>query len=435
MLNHTTLSRFDLALLTRLGSGVEHYWPESERLLLIEEALLTYGAISQFFKDRIIINTVVNKNVYDFYTDLNGSNKEKIGNNKTYQYIIDLINVYLMESLSDVNSISDLYDVSYIYRYINRRLDLFLKQTGLYVDVKEYRINASESEIDIDTNILDIIRVNYRSDIDNIKVRLYREDEGSLEFYDYNFNVDSHNPSYYSTSLKSNSVLRIYNRPLNAGWIEILYNSSNDLITETSDTVIKLFDNLVPYVAKGVIADLLLEDGNAQDLARANYCLERWNEGVFIGKLYNTILKCYINEESVYIDALDNADSYDYNWMNNVGKPDCLLIANSNLFYTNKKPDDIYSIALDCVINAPFSLDPNSFIEIPEDDINVLLDYIIHLLKFKEGFSQIQNTYKYYEAFLQTCINRNSNLIRQGISLQTLMKRTKIQQTQSKVLI
>jgi hypothetical protein len=280
MYTHTLKTDFNNLISKRLGDVNKVYWTNSEINLLIDEALLTFGATGQFYKDRLFLKTVLNDNQYNLYTDVddisvddnNLTSLDKIKLDKTYQNILDLINISLMESLSTLNPTSDLYLLDDVLKYIDKRLDLFLLKTGLNVDVYEQNIQATQIKNELPSHILDIIRVGFKdSNPNNIHLdsvfRLFKEDEGSLEGFEYNFNLNqTEHPKYYTKVLDSDNIIKVY-YPANNGVLQIIGIIGREKVSNPIvGTQLLLPPNLLPYIKYGVLADLLSEDGHGQDL-------------------------------------------------------------------------------------------------------------------------------------------------------------------------
>src|SRR6476660_9847551 len=94
---HTTRALFRSKVYSRLGdTGV--FWPEAEINSSIEEALLTFGAISNFWREEVFFETEENVRLYDLFFVPRGS--EFIFPQYTYQKVVDWINKDLIENIS-----------------------------------------------------------------------------------------------------------------------------------------------------------------------------------------------------------------------------------------------------------------------------------------------------------------------------------------------
>jgi hypothetical protein len=437
MYTHTLKTDLNDLIANRLGDLNKVYWTNDEINLLIDECLLTLGSLGQFWKDKLFLKTEVDKNDYNLYTDLSTDNDSvnKVRLDKTYQDVLNLINIYLMENISDANLTSELYELSNILKYIDKRLDLFLLKTGLNVDIHEQDFQSTQIYNELPDYLLDIIRVSFKDTNENSNkfYKLFEEDEGSLESFKYNYNLEQTEfPKYFTRVLHSDNVIRVY-YGANNGTLRIIgiigRNKAEQL---TTGSTLLLPPNLIPYLKWGVLADLLSEDGHGQDLSRAEYCKQRWEEGIIVGKNYTSVLKAFTNNQSINIESITDIDDFDNEWENRlqpndtdgnpIGYPNTLIMCNNNLMFLNMFPLEIYDISFDSVINAPITSD---YIEVREEYITILVDYIYHLAKFKEGFSEVQSSQMGLQKFMELALLHNSRLIKEGITVETLMKLTK----------
>ena len=69
------------------------------------------------------------------------------------------------------------------------------------------------------------------------------------------------------------------------------------------------------------------------------------------------------------------------------------------------------SLTVDGIAQTPVLSDDNSFVDIGEEELNMLLDYIEHLAVFKEGGKEFAASQVMYQNFLKGCATRNSMLM------------------------
>lgn len=443
MYTHTSFIEFNNLVAAKLGDINKVYWTNDEINSYIKEALQTFGFISQFWKQRLFLKTQIDKNYYDLYIDLDNISQEYIVKG-SYDDIVNLINLQLIETLSILNPISELYDLNNVIKYIDKRLDEFLVHTGLNIGIYELPLLAGIYKYEIPSYILDIVRISYKDSNDKYK-ELKKEDEGNLNYFDFDYLQDDTEPIYYTRVLDSNNLLKVYPKPINNSTLQLVcLVSRNKSLALTNDNVVYTEQLLIPrdalsYIKWGVLSDLLRQDGLGQDLNRSNYCLQRWNEGLIVGKAYTSILNAYVNEVPISLDSLSDIDYFNPDWQNIIQALDgnnipitnisSLILIGYNLFFTDIISKAIANIELDCVVSAPISSD---YIEIREEYLNILLDYIVHLASFKEGFARIESTSNLLNNFLTLALSHNYRLKQQGVTIEYLLKKTKVQEEQDK---
>lgn len=439
---YITKNDFNNLVAAKLGDVAKVHWTSDEIDLYINEALSTFNVISQFWKSRLFLTTTIDKSNYDLYSDLDNASKPFISH-ANYNDVIDIINYQLIESISVLSPTSALYDLEDINKYIDRRLDLFLTQTGLNISIITIPIQAGIYEYRLPNYVLDIIRLAIKDD-NNVYRLIEKEDEADLGYFDCEYRQSVEDVKYYSRLLEPNNLIRLYPIPKNNSELQVICIKTRDKdlnISITNNRITELIllpYDLFVYIKWGVLADLLNQEGLGKDIYRAKYCLQRWNEGLIIGKAFTSILNAYVNELPLLLDNLVDEDAFNVDWqntsqtldVNNVSTDniDRLLLAGYNIFFTNKIPKAIEQITLDCVVNAPIDSDD---IELKDEYLNIISDYIIHLANFKEGYAAIQGTMDLMNNFLNVSINYNLRLKQQGITFEYLLKKTKIQEEQN----
>lgn len=430
---HTT--RLDLkSLLAKKSGDLEKvYWPDDEWNLYINEALLTYGAIAQAWKFPIQIKTQVGKSFYDISSEL-FTNQNLLVFELDYQFLINLINKHLFENLVDINSTSEITSTIEILKFARNRINLYQYLTSLVISKNTYNfVESGINQLIINDEVIDIIRVAYL--INSKYYNLHKEDEQDIAFNDSKvFNTTKNIPDYYTTLLGSLNQIFVYPPPANLGQLEIIsINGIASSILLALNTKIPLPNNLVPYLKYGILADIFSKEGIGQDLARASYCEERWREGLQIGINYSSILFAKLNSIPIQIDSLNSFDDQQNNWENEIGKPNLIGSVGYNLFATNRVPNDVYSIDIDCITNAYLPIDDNDFIDIKEEYIGSFANYCLHLANFKSGFAALKKTDGFRNTFVQGAISHNLRLLERGIDYISLMQKIKLQESEEAI--
>src|SRR5690348_11625621 len=98
MYTHTTSEQLKEKIKSLVG-GDGVFWTDFEIHLAISEALLTFGAISNFWQEEIFVHTQLKKRIYDIFTD--AELDVSIAPSLKVQIIIDWLNAELIENISD----------------------------------------------------------------------------------------------------------------------------------------------------------------------------------------------------------------------------------------------------------------------------------------------------------------------------------------------
>jgi hypothetical protein len=435
---HTTRAKFKLDLSELLDDATNVFWTDAELDLFLDQALLTFGAVSNFWQENIFINTVVQQRIYDLFVDHHAT--ENIVPSITIGRLIDWLNADLIEALPTA---SEFYNLPETIERLETVYDEFQRQTGLVLTSKLYTIVAGESTVELDNNVLDIVRVSYiTTDINNDEIEsvLRLTDEQELLYNEHETLEDMGFPLYYTNTYDTNKKIHVYPMPAATGQIRIIASVGLDKTQQMDeDSVIPLPDNLVPYLKFGIERDLFNKSGVLKDEARAEYCDSRWKEGITIGRNYNSILLAWVFDRLIHTSSLEEMDLYEDAPLVPfyiMPPTNALGLAGFNIFQVDNLPDvDPSSIKLLCTQNAPLPATNEDFIQVEQGYIKPLLDYCVHCAGLKTGINWIALTKASMEIFLRSAIGHNQRLQMRGITFEKLVQTTKVQEQDKPSLV
>lgn len=415
--NHTTLEEFRNDIAKALGDDFV-FWTAPAIDKNIEEALLTFGAISGFWKEKFFINLVEDKKLYDIFTDC--IDVSLIAPSLTYQKIIDWISNDIIETIP-----SALLTENDLLSLIEARYNKFQLLTGLVLSTSNINIGAQNNRYILNDSIIEIIRLKLTDSEEN-SIILQGEDEAGLSYFDQAALLGDGIPEYYSTIYGSPNELIIYPTPNVNGQIEIISVSGQDTaINVDANTLINLPNNLVPYLKFGVEEDIFGKDGLLNDKARAEYCGERWKEGIVIGRNYASILSTKVNGVSLMRDSLFSMNLY-----NALRKtrdvPAIIGIAGFNIFETDILPaNDQHSIELVMQHNAPIPTLNGDKIDVELGYVDIILAYVLHLAHMKGGSSDLLSSIGAREMLIKSALMHNERLQLRGITFEDVVTSSK----------
>lgn len=95
-------------------------------------------------------------------------------------------------------------------------------------------------------------------------------------------------PTLYDDHASGSRGIEIFPTPTENGTIGLIYASLLELLNfdPNNPDIFDVPDDFVPYVAYGVLEDLLSKDGRGQNLGKALYCRQRYEEGVALAALF-----------------------------------------------------------------------------------------------------------------------------------------------------
>lgn len=425
---HTTLAEFISRLKESSGDLAGVFWTDSEWKLITQEALLTFGAISGFFKSEIELHTQEDKRMYDLFLDTDALYLDKIKPTLTYGDILAWLNRDLIESISVLTPISDLFTLDGILKLIKKHYEAFQLETNLILAEIELPVVAQNNEVVLPDKIIDIVHAQFVSD--DFVSTVNRQDEQEISYFDLISLTEEHAPQYYSTVYSGVNKLKLYPIPIVTGVLKLIVVVGQDVsVPLTIDTIVNLPNNLVPYLKYGIESEIFSQDGLLNDPVRANYCEGRWKEGLQIGRLYSSILTARANGLFINTDSLINVEDFGSDLVQTDNPPSVLGLAGFNIFEVDNLPSDVInSLVFSIIGHATIPINDGDQIDIEISYIKPLLDYCLHIAQMKCGAGYLQATTNYLQNFIKLAISHNSRLQNRGITYESLISQSKKQE-------
>lgn len=429
LLNYQHTSRAQLLATIRilLGENTSAYWPDAEINLTINEALLSFGGLSGFWKENIQIPTSENKRIYDIFIDANPVETKPT---LTFGDVLAWLNRDLIEFISVGTPSSDLFNLNDLLKLIATKYNAFQLETSLVISQSSQPVVAENNLVILVDTVIDLIRVvySYNDGVDK-KVVLKKADEQELAYFDADVLTEEDIPQYYCTVYGQPNEIKLYPIPTLTGTLELIYISGiNENSALTVDTIINLPNNLVPYLRFGVEQHIFSKDGLLNDPGRADYCKKRWEEGISVGKVYTSILTTKANGVAINSDSIHNMDNFiDHNSLAQTDDPPSMVgLAGFNIFEIDTLPSSVVnSILLMIQQNAILPENDVDKIQIEQSYIEIIAKYVVHLLQFKSGIADISATASYLTEFQKLALDHNKRLQMRGITFENLFGKTK----------
>lgn len=452
----------DLAsrLSAQIGNPLQAFWSSAELQAYLNEALMTWNALTSFWRADMVFPIRQNQTWYDLPSQVNSPRPYTV----TDQLILEQIEYHLLEPLTAAYPLvwggSKQFDLQSILGAIQRRRDEVLGATDCTINVT--MVNAPfVQRIPLPENVIDLRRVlwvpnsydgtslyamfdwtdftiTWQTLPDNrlLNSVLFPSDDFSDECYSVG---DSTAPQQPPTTFKQSAQPPItfetdYIPPL-AGLYECLTVNSGPALTTTAPTLLGVPDDWAWVIKWGALADLFGREINAKDALRQKYCEQRFTE--MVGLMFTTpaVLAARINNIPVFADSIRNGDDFDVLWESVSGPPQIAYIAGLNLVGFGPIPDlpDAYSATLRVVENAPLPVAATDYIQLSPDDYDAILSESQHLACFKMGGAEFVATIPLHQVFLTRAAVYNAKLLAMGQYQKTQAELSQLEQERNPV--
>src|SRR5215469_1405475 len=267
-------------------------------------------------------------------------------------------------------------------------------------------------------SILDLRRIRFVPDPTEGKPStLYRDDLLSFEYFTNEYEQTRGNPLCWDVLGSPQQFVTFDARPNLAATLDCLGVLSGGVITPPAASPLLIPDDFYWVLKFGMMADMLTKETESKDLLRAQYCQQRFSEGIMLMQQMPWLLQAYIDELPVDTPSFFEADQNDYEWQSNPNAITEIIRGGIDLFAISPliPASTSVSITLKLVGNAPIPATDGSFVQVSREVFDAILDEAEHLAQFKEGGSEFIESIKLHERFVQLALQTSSRLKMSGI--------------------
>lgn len=199
----------------------------------------------------------------------------------TVQEIIDEIRRHLLEDMS-VTTWS-LWTETEVYTFIQQRVVRFLMETGIVRERITQAHPEQDDTADLPRDLLELRRVAWEG-VALPKTDAFVMDHGQSGWYS-----GTDVPFAYIEEPRDPLSIQLVKTPTLAGTLDLIYIAPIINVVDPHgqrNPYLPIPAAFCPHLKYGVMADMLLKEGEAHDPIRAEHCSKRYEEGVQLAKLW-----------------------------------------------------------------------------------------------------------------------------------------------------
>src|SRR5258708_2631343 len=185
--------------------------------------------------------------------------------------------------IEDATFSSALWMTAEVLGYFNLRQYAFLKRTRITASWTMVPWVPAQPEHDLPADWIDTIAARWHSFADETWTPVPRSDSFELDHASQDTALTTLPPQGFRDSDLATLRIVLGPPPIAPGELEIIYVSLSAVLDGTG-IGFEIPDVLGPYLKYGVLADMLSKEGRGQDLLRARYCEQRFEEGVALAQ-------------------------------------------------------------------------------------------------------------------------------------------------------
>lgn len=174
---------------------------------------------------------------------------------------------------------SGLWSTDEVLNYINNRQRQFMAETGVILKQGTLTTTANQKRHALPQDFIEVTRAVWRT-ASRVRYGLTEADDWEIHHgqptWEY---VTAMVPSVYNVSDVPQLQIEIAPASYDDGVLELTYVALTDEVDGTG-IYFSVPDEFLPIIKWGVMADMLSKIGRGQDAERAEYCEQRYQEGV-----------------------------------------------------------------------------------------------------------------------------------------------------------
>ena len=424
----------ELAL--RLNDTSNVHWTTAENILYLSEALRLYNCLTQqWLVDWV--TTYTNPSTLPVWNSLANSLNPLVGDNPTSprtQTLTDsdvytIAQYHLLEPPNGNATWTGTsqFTLADFTNALTRRRDLILQLTDCNVGPfsNSFSLPPGANRVQLPDaaaqSILDMRRVRFVPDPiltpPQPPSTLYRDDLLSFEYFTTDFEQTFSNPLCWDVLGSPQQFLTFDAKSNVPNTLDCLAILSGGTITPPTPSPLLIPDDFSWVLKFGMMADMLTKETESRDLIRAQYCQQRFNEGVQLMMEMPWMTQARINDIPVDTPSFYEADRFDYEWQSNPNAMTGIIRGGIDLFAISPVIPVGASIGLTLTLvgNMPIPTADGQFVQISREVLDAILDEAEHLAQFKEGGQEFIDSIALHQRFLAVAMKTNARLLELGI--------------------
>jgi hypothetical protein len=402
----TTLASVLSQLGTLLDDPDERYWTATEKTYAVWEALRVWGAYTNYWRSRGTFDIGPSAVWYDLSVQL-PTLRPRLW---TLQQITQEIQYACLEAANGINGagMSQQITVLNILQSVKRARNQFVLDAMFPLTATPLvSPSPGDATVQFEQDAVALHRVSWQDAQTGIWHNLWREDGWSIDANDPKWTVQQGMPAAYSESERAPLTLQLYPVPANTGATEALLVPSLDLDLGNGDASLQVPDEWVHAIKWAALADLFGSESQNADPLRAKYAMERYKQAISMAKDARNIMRAQLQGLPLQIDAMAAIDAGMPYWRTQTRMP---FVAGAlyDLFCPAPAANRTYGVSVDVVQAAPLPQTGAEYLQIGYEDLDDITNYASHILTFKCGGQEFQNTFAQYDAFMQAVAGRNA---------------------------
>ncbi len=413
------------------------FWTRPEITFALYEALTVFGALSSYWRQRGVF-TVTPTDPSPFY-ELNVKLPALRPRTTTLESVVKQIQYRLLEYPSGITGAQSSGQVSVlsILQAIARARNRFCLDVHFPNNIHPNfaPVAPPDGLVSFPQSSVYVHRASWQ-DSGGQWANLWRQDDWVFDHSPGDWPTNAGFPEAYSEAELAPLQLQIYPPPASAGTLEAVTVDSIDMDITDPNALFDMPNEWVWAITWAAIEDLMTGGGQIIDALRGEYASQRYKQAVDVARDARSIIRLTLNGNPLLIDTLTAIDAGNPYWRNQSGQPQMAGVLYDIVAINPGIVDQNYSIGADLVVPAPLATG-GEFVQIGQESLEDIMDYASHILFFKCGGKEFQDTFGMLDNFLKAVSQRkgvNAAKIRYFEPLFAQWQREQVQRPDAKVV-
>lgn len=400
----------------RLADPNNIYWTDQELKYYIWEALRTFNALTEIWNQPFAF-TATNAGTWYDTSQMNGSPRLATVVDADLYTIMEY---HLIEPPTGAGTWTGTtqFQLSDLQGALQRRVDEIIQYAGTNIQNLPFLASAhSRRALVFPDSTLEPRRVRFFPNSGyGFPVTLGREDTLAFDRFSPQWTqTPDSTPGHWSVITGPPLELEVDVAPSAPADYDIIALECNTPFSPPASTAISIPNDWTWLAKWGALADLLGRESEATDRQRAEYCLNRYSQGLEVMKQSNWLVSGTIAGSPADTVPLVEMDAFSPEWQNNAIAWPTLVIAGMDFLGVCPTPLTTVGVSLILVGNAPLPVMDTDLVQVSRDVLDVVLGYAQVLSCFKMGGEDFTSTADLEKDFYRLCVSQNKRLLQMGI--------------------
>jgi hypothetical protein len=381
------------------------YWTTAEKTYAIQEALRVWGAYTSYWRTRGTFNLVAGTTFYDLSTQLPTLRTRTW----TLNQLTQEIQFACLEAANGISGtgMSGQISIQSILQSIQRARNQVVIDARFPFSYNAVLASPSpDGLVAFPQTSVYVHRASWQDQLSGAWTNLWREDSWAVDHNNPAWTLETGSPVVYSESENAPLTMQLVPIPAAVGVLDALTVDSLLIDLTNPNAVFDFPDEWVHAIKYAALQDIFSSESQNKDALRAQYCEMRYQQSMDFAKRARSVIRLLVNGIPLPIDSLAALDAGSPYWRNQSGIPQLAGVLYDFLAVYPGVPDQAYGITADLVQSAPIPTAGTDPIPVGAEDIPHLIDYIAHILTFKCGGKEFQDSFAQYDSFLGAVAGR-----------------------------